>query len=103
MVLYIPNIIELIGLGLAIDYSLLIVQRFRRECERGDIDSAIKATMFSAAYRCHKSVIRMKRAYRGKCQLFFDIGVEAYRYWFSINHNIGHGVSAGACDHESLA
>ena len=48
MVLYIPNIIELIGLGLAIDYSLLIVQRFRRECERGDIDSAIKATMFSA-------------------------------------------------------
>lgn len=48
MVLYIPNIIELIGLGLAIDYSLLIVQRFRRECERGDIDNAIKATMFSA-------------------------------------------------------
>lgn len=31
MVLYIPNIIELIGLGLAIDYSLLIVHRFRRE------------------------------------------------------------------------
>jgi len=29
MVLYIPNIIELIGLGLAIDYSLLIVHRFR--------------------------------------------------------------------------
>ena len=31
MVLYIPNIVELIGLGLAIDYSLLMVQRFRRE------------------------------------------------------------------------
>jgi RND superfamily putative drug exporter len=31
MVLYVPNIIELIGLGLAIDYSLLIVHRFRRE------------------------------------------------------------------------
>lgn len=31
MVLYIPNIVELIGLGLAIDYSLLIVHRFRRE------------------------------------------------------------------------
>ena len=31
MVLYIPNIIELIGLGLAIDYSLLMVHRFRRE------------------------------------------------------------------------
>lgn len=31
MVLYIPNIVELIGLGLAIDYSLLMVQRFRQE------------------------------------------------------------------------
>ena len=31
MVLYIPNIVELIGLGLAIDYALLIVHRFRRE------------------------------------------------------------------------
>ena len=31
MVRYIPNIIELIGLGLAIDYSLLIVHRFRKE------------------------------------------------------------------------
>lgn len=31
MVLYIPNIVELIGLGLAIDYSLLIVHRYRRE------------------------------------------------------------------------
>ncbi len=31
MVLYIPNIVELIGLGLAIDYSLLILHRFRRE------------------------------------------------------------------------
>ncbi|MBC7462647.1 MAG: MMPL family transporter [Actinobacteria bacterium] len=31
MVVYTPNIVELIGLGLAIDYSLLIVHRFRRE------------------------------------------------------------------------
>ena len=49
MVLYIPNIIELIGLGLAIDYSLLIVHRFRREItegsERGD---AIVRTMETA-------------------------------------------------------
>jgi putative drug exporter of the RND superfamily len=29
--LYVPNVIELIGLGLAIDYSLLIVHRFRFE------------------------------------------------------------------------
>ena len=29
MVLYVPNIVELIGLGLAIDYSLLMVHRYR--------------------------------------------------------------------------
>jgi RND superfamily putative drug exporter len=31
MVLYVPNLVQLIGLGLAIDYSLLIVHRFRQE------------------------------------------------------------------------
>ncbi len=31
MVLYIPNVIELIALGLAIDYSLIILHRFRGE------------------------------------------------------------------------
>ena len=31
MVVYVPNIVELIGLGLAIDYSLLMVHRYRRE------------------------------------------------------------------------
>ena len=35
MVLYIPNIVELIGLGLAIDYSLLMVHRYRRELDHG--------------------------------------------------------------------
>lgn len=51
MVLYIPNIIELIGLGLAIDYSLLIVHRFRREImDREDArsDDAIVKTMETA-------------------------------------------------------
>ena len=50
MVLYIPNIIELIGLGLAIDYSLLIVHRFRRELftTDQDVDAAILRTMNSA-------------------------------------------------------
>ena len=46
MVLYIPNIVELIGLGLAIDYSLLIVHRFRRELLDGgefrDVDAIVK-------------------------------------------------------------
>jgi len=51
MVLYIPNIIELIGLGLAIDYSLLIVHRFRREIMDHDdirVDDAIVKTMETA-------------------------------------------------------
>lgn len=51
MVLYIPNIIELIGLGLAIDYSLLIVHRFRREIMDLDdvsVEDAIVKTMETA-------------------------------------------------------
>ena len=48
MVLYIPNIVELIGLGIAIDYSLLIVQRFRREVQLHDTETAIRKTMVTA-------------------------------------------------------
>ncbi|HEX7405844.1 MAG TPA: MMPL family transporter [Candidatus Nanopelagicaceae bacterium] len=51
MVLYIPNIVELIGLGLAIDYSLLIVHRFRREIldeTSSNVDDAILKTMETA-------------------------------------------------------
>ena len=49
MVLYIPNIVELIGLGLAIDYSLLMLHRFRRELAIGDNESlALKRTMQTA-------------------------------------------------------
>jgi RND superfamily putative drug exporter len=51
MVLYIPNIVELIGLGLAIDYSLLIVHRYRRELlddSTLSIKVAISKTMKSA-------------------------------------------------------
>jgi uncharacterized membrane protein YdfJ with MMPL/SSD domain len=51
MVLYIPNIVELIGLGLAIDYSLLMVHRFRREImndEEVRLDEAIVITLQTA-------------------------------------------------------
>ena len=50
MVLYIPNVIELIGLGLAIDYSLLIVHRFRSELSDAEVsvDEAISRTMATA-------------------------------------------------------
>ena len=49
MVSYVVNLVELIGLGLAIDYSLLIVYRFREELERGlGRDEAIVRTMATA-------------------------------------------------------
>jgi RND superfamily putative drug exporter len=51
MVLYIPNIVELIGLGLAIDYSLLMVHRLRREIHNStsdDYTEAIVRTMETA-------------------------------------------------------
>ena len=50
MVLYVPNLVQLIGLGLAIDYSLLIVHRFRQELadEACPLDDAIVATMATA-------------------------------------------------------
>ena len=46
---YVTNLVELIGLGLAIDYSLLVVHRFREELDRGDtIDEAVVRTMATA-------------------------------------------------------
>jgi RND superfamily putative drug exporter len=39
MVLYIPSVVELIGFGLAIDYSLLILHRFRSESKRNPTSS----------------------------------------------------------------
>ncbi|HEX8917707.1 MAG TPA: MMPL family transporter, partial [Chloroflexota bacterium] len=50
MVTYVPNLVELIGLGLAIDYSLLFVHRFREEVvnQSGSVDDAIVRTMATA-------------------------------------------------------
>jgi uncharacterized membrane protein YdfJ with MMPL/SSD domain len=49
MVSYVTNLVELIGLGLAIDYSLLVVHRFREELARGGaVDDAVARTMASA-------------------------------------------------------
>ncbi len=50
MVLYVPNVVELVALGLAIDYSLLIVHRFRRETEAEGTNAtdAVVSTMASA-------------------------------------------------------
>jgi RND superfamily putative drug exporter len=49
MATYVTNLVQLIGLGIAIDYSLLIVYRFREELERGlSKDDAILRTMETA-------------------------------------------------------
>ena len=50
MVVYIPNLVQLIGLGLAADYSLLIVHRFREELadDARPVDDAIVTTMATA-------------------------------------------------------
>ncbi len=46
---YVTNLVQLVGLGIAIDYSLLVVYRFREELERGDdVEDAIVRTMQTA-------------------------------------------------------
>lgn len=56
MVLYIPNIVELIGLGLAIDYSLLMVHRFRREI-RENPESDTESALFSMMATAGRTVV----------------------------------------------
>ena len=49
MVAYVRNLVELIGLGLAVDYSLLVVHRYREELRRGlDPDDAVVQTIATA-------------------------------------------------------
>src|SRR4051812_18138993 len=46
---YVTNLVFLIGLGIAIDYSLLVIYRFREELGRhDDVDAAIIRTMQTA-------------------------------------------------------
>ncbi len=49
MATYATNLVQLIGLGLAIDYSLLVVYRFREELEgEGSVEDAVLRTMATA-------------------------------------------------------
>jgi RND superfamily putative drug exporter len=50
MMLYVPNLVQLIGLGLSVDYSLLVVHRFREELVAPErtVEDAVVATMASA-------------------------------------------------------
>ncbi|HXR11857.1 MAG TPA: MMPL family transporter [Gaiellaceae bacterium] len=49
MVSYVTNLVALIGIGLAVDYSLLVVSRYREELARSSsIDDAVVRTMATA-------------------------------------------------------
>jgi putative drug exporter of the RND superfamily len=49
MATYVTNLVQLIGLGIAIDYSLLMIYRFREELRRdGTVEDAILRTMATA-------------------------------------------------------
>jgi RND superfamily putative drug exporter len=49
LVRYIPNLVELIGFGLAVDYSLLVVRRFREQLDEGmAVPEAVEVTMATA-------------------------------------------------------
>jgi RND superfamily putative drug exporter len=49
MATYAGNLVELIGLGIAVDYSLLVVYRYREELRRGgSVEEAIERTMTTA-------------------------------------------------------
>ncbi len=49
MATYVTNLVQLIGLGIAVDYSLFVVYRFREELEKGGSkDEAIVRTMATA-------------------------------------------------------
>jgi len=49
MATYAGNLVELIGLGIAVDYSLLVVYRYREELLRGGtVEDAIERTMATA-------------------------------------------------------
>ncbi|MDQ3880432.1 MAG: MMPL family transporter [Chloroflexota bacterium] len=45
MSIFVSNVASMIGLALAIDYSLFMVSRFREELQRGDVATALERTM----------------------------------------------------------
>jgi len=49
--IYVPNVITLIGIGIGIDYSLLLVMRFKEELRAGhDKDTALTRTVATAGH-----------------------------------------------------
>ena len=48
LVSFVPNLVELVGIGVAVDYSLFLVHRFREELEGGDVEEAVARTSATA-------------------------------------------------------
>jgi RND superfamily putative drug exporter len=48
MAVYVTNIVTLIGIAIAIDYSMLVVFRYREELDHGDPERALETTMATA-------------------------------------------------------
>ena len=62
---YLQNLVMLIGLGVAVDYSLLIVYRYREELRAGrSADDAIARTMATAGGQSSSAARRLRSASR---------------------------------------
>ncbi len=69
--IYATNIVTMIGLGVAIDYSLFVVSRFREEVGRHDVSEALARTMATAGRAILFSGLTVAIGFMGF--LFFDV------------------------------
>jgi putative drug exporter of the RND superfamily len=69
--IYATNIVTMIGLGVAIDYSLFIVSRFREEVGRHSVPDALARTMATAGRAILFSGLTVAIGFMGF--LFFDV------------------------------
>ena len=69
--IYATNIVTMIGLGVAIDYSLFVVSRFREEVRRHPVPEALARTMATAGRAILFSGLTVAIGFMGF--LFFDV------------------------------
>jgi RND superfamily putative drug exporter len=69
--IYATNLVTMIGLGVAIDYSLFVVSRFREEVGRHPVPNALARTMATAGHAILFSGLTVAIGFMGF--LFFDV------------------------------